>query len=52
MCIRDSIATWAPHGEVLIEEFLDGQEVSLFFFADGHNVRPLSPAQDLSLIHI
>ena len=46
----DHIATWAPHGEVLIEEFLDGQEVSLFFFADGHNVRPLSPAQDYKRI--
>lgn len=44
------VATWAPHGEVLIEEFLDGQEVSLFFFADGHNVRPLSPAQDYKRI--
>ena len=46
----EHIATWAPHGEVLIEEFLDGQEVSLFFFADGHNVRPLSPAQDYKRI--
>ncbi len=44
------VATWAPHGEVLIEEFLDGQEVSLFFFADGHNVAPLSPAQDYKRI--
>lgn len=46
----DHVATWAPHGSVLIEEFLDGQEVSLFFFADGHNVRPLSPAQDYKRI--
>ena len=37
---------WLQHGAVLIEEFLDGQEVSLFFLADGHNVLPLSPAQD------
>jgi phosphoribosylamine--glycine ligase len=37
---------WLGHGDVLIEEFLDGQEVSLFFFADGHDVSPLSPAQD------
>ncbi|SDQ19276.1 phosphoribosylamine--glycine ligase [Leucobacter chromiiresistens] len=44
------VATWAPHGEVLIEEFLDGQEVSLFFFADGHDVLPLSPAQDYKRI--
>ena len=46
----DHVAAWAPHGEVLIEEFLDGQEVSLFFFADGHDVRPLSPAQDYKRI--
>lgn len=44
------VATWAPRGEVLIEEFLDGQEVSLFFFADGHDVRALSPAQDYKRI--
>ncbi|XPP27669.1 MAG: phosphoribosylamine--glycine ligase [Leucobacter sp.] len=44
------VATWAPHGEVLVEEFLDGQEVSLFFFADGHDVRALSPAQDYKRI--
>ena len=37
---------WLGHGEVLIEEFLDGQEVSLFLLSDGHTVRPLSPAQD------
>ncbi|RWZ68379.1 phosphoribosylamine--glycine ligase [Labedella populi] len=33
-------------GSVLVEEFLDGQEVSLFFVSDGHSVVPLSPAQD------
>lgn len=31
---------------VLVEEFLDGQEVSLFFLSDGKNVMPLTPAQD------
>ncbi|NBU22727.1 MAG: phosphoribosylamine--glycine ligase [Actinobacteria bacterium] len=31
---------------VLVEEFLDGQEVSLFFLSDGKSVMPLSPAQD------
>jgi phosphoribosylamine--glycine ligase len=46
----DHVTTWAPHGEVLIEEFLDGQEVSLFFFADGHDVVPLTPAQDYKRI--
>lgn len=44
------VETWAPHGEVLIEEFLSGPEVSLFFFADGHNVLPLTPAQDFKRI--
>ena len=33
-------------GGVLVEEFLDGQEVSLFLVSDGHTVLPLSPAQD------
>jgi phosphoribosylamine--glycine ligase len=37
---------YLQQGDVLIEEFLDGQEVSLFFLADGHDVVPLSPAQD------
>lgn len=37
---------WLGYGEVLVEEFLDGQEVSLFLLSDGHDVLPLSPAQD------
>jgi phosphoribosylamine--glycine ligase len=37
---------YLQHGPVLVEEFLSGQEVSLFFLADGHDVVPLSPAQD------
>ncbi len=37
---------WLQHGEVLVEEFLDGQEVSLFLLSDGDTVVPLSPAQD------
>lgn len=44
------VETWAPHGDVLLEEFLDGREVSLFFFADGHDVVPLTPAQDYKRI--
>ena len=31
---------------ILVEEFLDGDEVSLFFLSDGKTVMPLSPAQD------
>ncbi len=38
--------TYLPSGPVLVEEFLDGPEVSLFFVSDGDTVRPLSPAQD------
>jgi phosphoribosylamine---glycine ligase len=37
---------WLQHGSVLIEEFLEGPEVSLFLLSDGHSVLPLSPAQD------
>lgn len=37
---------WLQQGSVLVEEFLAGQEVSLFLLSDGHNVLPLSPAQD------
>ncbi len=38
--------TYLPTGPVLIEEFLSGPEVSLFFVSDGDTVRALSPAQD------
>lgn len=34
------------HLGILVEEFLDGEEVSLFFLADGKSVLPLTPAQD------
>ena len=36
---------------VLIEEYLDGPEVSLFAITDGTTVRPLQPAQDFKRIH-
>ena len=39
-------AYWLQYGGVLVEEFLDGQEVSLFLLSDGENVLPLEPAQD------
>ncbi len=35
---------------VLVEEFLDGPEVSLFAITDGVTVRPLQPAQDFKRI--
>ena len=37
---------WLQYGGVLVEEFLEGQEVSLFFLSDGETVLPLEPAQD------
>ena len=39
-------AQYLPSGPVLVEEFLAGPEVSLFFVSDGDHVLPLSPAQD------
>ena len=41
---------WLAQGPVLVEEFLTGQEVSLFLLSDGHSVLPLSPAQDYKRI--
>lgn len=35
-----------PGGTVLVEEYLDGPEVSLFCLSDGTTVVPLAPAQD------
>ncbi len=43
---RDHAEFFIHQGPVLIEEFLDGQEVSLFVLSDGDAVVPLSPAQD------
>ncbi len=37
---------YLQHGDVLVEEFLDGPEVSLFFVSDGRHIVPLTPAQD------
>ncbi len=38
-------------GKVVIEEFLDGPEVSLFALADGASAVPLMPAQDFKRAH-
>jgi phosphoribosylamine--glycine ligase len=35
-----------PDGQVVVEEFLDGPEISLFCITDGYVVVPLAPAQD------
>jgi phosphoribosylamine---glycine ligase len=37
-------------GRVVIEEFLDGPEVSLFGVTDGHTVRAMQPAQDFKRV--
>nr|WP_286189613.1 phosphoribosylamine--glycine ligase [Sanguibacter hominis] len=40
------LAARGAQGRVVVEEFLDGPEVSLFCVSDGTNVVPLAPAQD------
>ena len=38
-------------GRVVVEEYLDGPEVSVFAITDGSTVLPLQPAQDFKRIH-
>ena len=40
------LAARGAEGRVVVEEFLDGPEVSLFCVSDGTDVVPLAPAQD------
>ena len=48
---RDAaLAHAAACGRVVIEEFLDGPEVSLFAVTDGATVRPMQPAQDFKRV--
>lgn len=48
--VTEDLATARAHAlacdRVVIEEFLDGPEVSLFAVTDGETVLPLQPAQD------
>ena len=46
----DVCITGRTDGAVVIEEFLDGPEVSLFGITDGKNVVALSPAQDFKRV--
>ncbi|SOD71611.1 phosphoribosylamine--glycine ligase [Jatrophihabitans sp. GAS493] len=46
----EALAHAAECGRVVIEEYLDGPEVSLFCVTDGHTVVPLLPAQDFKRI--
>jgi phosphoribosylamine--glycine ligase len=48
---RDAALAHASHCErVVVEEFLDGPEVSLFAITDGVTVVPLIPAQDFKRV--
>lgn len=46
----EALAHAAGCGRVVIEEFLDGPEVSLFAVCDGSTAHPLQPAQDFKRI--
>ena len=48
---RLALAHATACGRVVIEEYLDGPEVSLFGLTDGATVYPLIPAQDFKRIH-
>jgi phosphoribosylamine--glycine ligase len=49
---RDAALAHAAHCErVVVEEFLDGPEVSLFAITDGVTVVPLLPAQDFKRVY-
>jgi phosphoribosylamine--glycine ligase len=47
---EEALAHAATCERVVIEEFLDGPEVSLFAICDGHTARALQPAQDFKRI--
>lgn len=47
----EALAHAAQCERVVIEEYLDGPEVSLFAITDGGTVYPLQPAQDFKRIH-
>ncbi|OKL46595.1 phosphoribosylamine--glycine ligase [Boudabousia liubingyangii] len=49
--VEHALACLEGGGQVLIEEYLDGPEVSLFCLSDGQTVVPLQPAQDFKRIY-
>lgn len=53
--VTDDLQTAVDHaarcGRVVVEEYLDGPEVSLFAFVDGSTVVPMQPAQDFKRAH-
>lgn len=46
----EALAHAAACGRVVVEEYLDGPEVSLFAVTDGTSVRALQPAQDFKRV--
>ncbi len=46
----EAVAHGAACGDVVVEEYLDGPEVSLFGLSDGTTVVPMLPAQDFKRI--
>jgi len=46
-----ALAARGDGGRVVVEEYLDGPEVSLFCICDGASVVPLAPAQDFKRAH-
>jgi len=49
--LRHGEAILAAGGSVVVEDYLDGPEVSLFCLCDGTSVVPLQPAQDFKRVH-
>jgi phosphoribosylamine--glycine ligase len=47
---RDAAVAHAAEHTVVIEEYLDGPEVSLFCITDGDTILPLLPAQDFKRV--
>lgn len=48
--LAHGLACLAADHEVVVEEYLDGPEVSLFCITDGQSVVPLQPAQDFKRV--
>ena len=49
-CLNRSVGPGEPAPAVVIEEYLDGPEVSLFCLTDGTTVLPLAPVQDFKRV--
>ena len=45
-CLERTVSPGNPSPQVVVEEYLDGPEISLFCITDGKTVLPLVPAQD------